>query len=59
MSPFLSGFADELVKLGAGDKAVPRMPPVAGGRPEYKASGSFKPQVPKMPKPEPMKYPGQ
>jgi len=59
MGPFLPGFTDELTKLGNDVKAVPRMPPVAGGRPEYKASGSFKPDVPKMPKIEPMKLPGQ
>ena len=59
MGPFLSGFTDELTKLGLDTKAVPKMPPVAGGRPEYKASGSFKPEVPKMPKIEAMKVPGQ
>ena len=59
MGPFLSGFTNELIKVGAiGTAAVP-MPPVAGGRPEYKASGSFKPKTPKLPKIEPMKYPGQ
>lgn len=59
MNPFLVGFAKELAKLGQDSKVAPKMPQVAGGRPEYSATGSFKPDVPGMPKVEPMKLPGQ
>jgi len=96
MGPFLNGFVDELVKLGAGDsaaaigtgmksggamgapkppaapkapkgmeppkfgtgKATVPMPPVAGGRPDYNAAGSFKPQVPKLEAPGAMEFKG-
>lgn len=59
MNSFLIGFADELAKIGQDSKVVPKMPQVTGGKPEYSASGSFKPDSPKVPKIEPMKLPGQ
>jgi hypothetical protein len=56
MNHMTAGFLDELIKMGQVDsKAVPRMPPVAGGRPEYKASGSFKPDLPKIEHPGSLK----
>ena len=60
MGPFLSGCTDELTKLGEYNtpKATPRMPAVAGGRPEYKAHGSFKPKELKVKHPGAPKFDG-
>ena len=40
---------------GTGSKANVPMPAVAGGRPDYKASGSFKPKLPQLEPPGAMK----
>lgn len=39
-------------------KAVPKMPGVAGGKPEYQARGSFKPRLPKVKHPGAPKFDG-
>ena len=58
MNHLMNGFIDELVKISGpldSTKAVPRMPPVPGGKPQYRAQGGFKIQTPKVEHPGAMK----